>query len=513
MTSSTRRWTVIGTAVAFVVTLAGCGDDGGKADQADLGTISAMIPLINPDGAPAADGEMHKAVEQFAGRKLDITWVPNSDYGDRTNVTLASDKLPEVMVVQGKLPAFVQSAQAGAFWDLTDWLDKYPNLRTENRQVLLNSSVNGRSYGIYRRRDPMRAAVTVRKDWLDKLGLKMPETVQDLYDVAKAFTTRDPDGDGKADTYGLIIPKFPGGGYATASPYDIVETWFGAPNGWGERDGKLVPGFDTPEFLAAERFLKQMVDEGLVNPDFATLDSAKWSDVMFTGKGGLIVDTSTRGGDVMKLFRQKNPQDYGRYVAMTGNLKGPDGTLHAYPTTGYNGFLAISKQSVRTEAELKDILSVLDKLSSKEGQILLNNGIEGRNFTVRDGFALTDSSPAMKAFNNDVMSFQQFGTSSNGYLAYQPLPAGTPERAMYDNRVRFQNEDLRSAVYNPALALVSKTYVAKGALLDQIIGDARIKYLAGQLTEEQLKGEIQRWYREGGQQVVDEMNELHAKTK
>ena len=34
----------------------------------------------------------------------------------------------------------------------------------------------------------------------------------------------------------------------------MIETWFGAPNGWGERDGKLVPGFDTPEFLEANQF-------------------------------------------------------------------------------------------------------------------------------------------------------------------------------------------------------------------------------------------------------------------
>jgi putative aldouronate transport system substrate-binding protein len=511
MKSPTMRRTVIAATISLALAVAGCGGDE-KVDPADLSTISIMIPLLGTQGAPAADGEIQRKISELIGKKLEITWVSNSNYNDRTNITLASDHIPEVMVIQGKIPAFVQSAQAGAFWDLTDRLAKYPNLVAENKQVQLSASINGRSYGVFRRRDPMRTGVLVRKDWLARLGLPMPETVDDLYRVAKAFTTNDPDGNGKADTYGLIIPKWPGA-YASASPYDVIETWFGAPNGWGERNGKLVPGFDTPEFLAANRLVKKMVDEGLVNPDFATMDSAKWNEPFFNGKGGIIVDVTSRSGALMTLFKQKDPNTYANYVAMTGNLVGPDGQRHSYPTVGYSGFLAISKQSVPTEAELDDILTVLDKLNTKPAQVLLNNGIEGRNFTVKDGFAETSPDAAMKVLNNDVMSFAQIGTATNGYLALQVLPAGVPEREMWDHRVKFQNDDLKTAVYNPAQALVSKTYVAKGAQLDQIIADGRIKYLAGQLTEDALKAEIKRWYAEGGQQIVDEMNELYAKIK
>ncbi len=39
----------------------------------------------------------------------------------------------------------------------------------------------------------------IYKPWLDKLGLKMPTTTDEFYEVLKAFKTKDPNGNGKAD--------------------------------------------------------------------------------------------------------------------------------------------------------------------------------------------------------------------------------------------------------------------------------------------------------------------------
>jgi multiple sugar transport system substrate-binding protein len=53
----------------------------------------------------------------------------------------------------------------------------------------------------------------IRKDWLTKLNLSEPKTWDDVVAVAKAFTTQDPDGNGKADTYGLDAPGSTTRGY------------------------------------------------------------------------------------------------------------------------------------------------------------------------------------------------------------------------------------------------------------------------------------------------------------
>ncbi|MBT2514532.1 extracellular solute-binding protein [Arthrobacter sp. ISL-30] len=502
-----RRKITLATAVvvAAALGLTACG--GGEAPAADSKSISIMAPFLEAQ-PPATDGAVQKKFEELTGKDVNITWVPNSSYGDKMNITLASTEIPQIMVVQSKSPGFVKNAEAGAFWDLTDKLKDYPNLKTTFPEIQKNSSVNGKVYGVFRARGPMRTAVMFRQDWLDKLGLKAPETTEDLYNVAKAFTERDPDGNGQNDTWGITIPKW--GALGTNSPYDFIETWYGAGNRWTEKDGKLIPSFETEEFLEANRFVKKMVDEKLINPDFATFDGTKWNEPFFNGKGGMIVDVDSRVSVLINLFKQANPNDFQNKVGFVGNLQGPDGELRAHPTDGYSGFLAVPKASVRTEAELKNILSFLDKMNGKELATLFNNGIEGVNFAVEDGKAATikPETPEGKVVNTDIKSYAQLGTNVTGNNFYPVKQPSEYEQKVYDDRLKLMAEDLKSAVYNPAAPYVSPTYVAKGAQLDNIVADARIKYLAGQINEQGLKDAIQLWSTSGGDKVKEEINKL-----
>jgi len=497
-------------AVTAALAASACGDD--ASDQA-IDKITVMAPLFGT--APDANGELQQAIQKLIGTKLDIAWVPNADYGDKANVTLASNNIPDVMVIQGdKGPSFIQAAKAGAFWDLTGKLDKYPNLKPADERTGRNATINGKTYGIYRVRPQLRSAVVLRKDWLAKLGLQPPQTVDDLYTIAKAFTERDPDGNGKKDTYGLINPKWPTPLFTSDSPYNVIETWFGTPNGWGERDGKLVPAFDTEEFYTANRWLKKWVDEGLVNKDFATLDSANWTDPFIQGKGGIIIDQNTRGTDLAFKFKQKDPKDFDK-VVMVGNLKRSDGQKFSQPFPGYNGVIAISKQRVRTDKQLDQVLTTLDKLQSKEGSVLLSNGIEGRNFQLVDGKAaqINQDDPKVKILQNDVdKAFIQVGTRASVGLGQYPTKYGDDvQQKLFDQRIPLMEEDLKTAVFNPALPVVSDAYIQRGQTLDPIVSDARIKYLSGAITEEQLRAAVKRWYDSGGTDVAKETNELVAK--
>ena len=69
---------------------------------------------------------------------------------------------------------------------------------------------DGKIYGVFNKFEG-GTLPTVRQDWMEKLNLEEPKTLDDFYNVFKAFKEQDPDGNGKDDTYGL----------STAGLYDI----------------------------------------------------------------------------------------------------------------------------------------------------------------------------------------------------------------------------------------------------------------------------------------------------
>ena len=505
-----KRLLPIATMAIAAVTLTGCSggsDDATNATTADgkLESLSVMSMFLSAT-APKPDNEIETALEDLIGTKLDITYVPNSSYGDKLNIVLAGDDVPQVLV-SGKTPGFIKSAEAGAFWDLTDYLPDYPNLNTTLPEVQKNASINGKVYGIFRMRDTMRTSVMVRADWLENLGLEMPKTTEDLYNVAKAFTEQDPDGNGQDDTYGLIVPSWPGA-IGSNSPYDVIETWYGAGNRYTERDGKVIPNFDTDEWYDAVDFEKSIVDGGYINPDYATFDSAKWNEPFLNGKGGIIIDVHSRHEDLTKLLKDLEPDNWDKMVDFTGNLIGPDGEMHALPTTGYSNFLAIPKAQVKNEEQLRQVLSVLNEMNTPEAQNIENNGVEGVTYNLIDGKYAERIADLPEDLTNAVSSLAQLGTNVTGYFAYPSKRATDFEEAEYQRRIEVSEADYENAVFDPTAPYISKTYTAKGAQLDLIVSDARLKYLAGQISKDDLKKEVARWHAEGGDDIIAELNEL-----
>ena len=109
----------------------------------------------------------------------------------------------------------------------------------------------------------------IRQDWLDKLGLDMPETLDDWYNVLKAFKTQDPNGNGKADEIPLT---------ATFNVRDIYR--FGEAFGlyrsgnaecrWDVDDeGKIYFKDTTEEFKKTLEFLNKLYAEGLLDPEYS----------------------------------------------------------------------------------------------------------------------------------------------------------------------------------------------------------------------------------------------------
>jgi len=500
-----KKIALILVGILSVTMLMGCGSKSASSDKNDKSdkTITIMAPVVAAD-PPVNDNQIQKKLEELTGYKVEITWVPNSSYNDKVSITMASDKVPELMVIQNKDSSTVSNVKKGAFWKLDSYLKDYPNLAKYDEQIRLNASFNGDTYGVYRKRDVIRSNVAIRKDWLDKLGLKVPTTLEEFNNVLEKFANNDPDGNGANDTTGMVIPKWPAP-LNSNSPFDQMAVWFGAPNTTMIKDSKVVPDFMTDEYMKSLDYFKMLYDKNLMNKDFAVLDSNNWDDPFVNGKAGVLVDTQSRTMDKLAKKMVEKYGDDGKhgdsYVAMVGDITTSAGD-HILPTTGYSGMLMVPKQSVKDEKQLKKVLDFMDKLNSKEATILLNDGIEGSYYEMKDNkFTPTKD----KALLNDIAAYSQLSTNTQ---AFDIL------KVQYGNKLETDRNEImktgeKKAVFDPCASLISDIYAKKGAQLQNIMNDARIKYIAGQIDKDGYKAAQQQWLSTGGQEYIDELTKLY----
>lgn len=521
---SMKRWVAVVSAGAVAAgMLAGCGsgDDKSSGATASPGAstaasvapsqeppleLSIMLPIFKTN-FPKDDSPVAAEIEKLTNTNIHFEWVPNASYADKFNITLASGKLPTIIAVLGdKSSSFVNAVRSGAFWEVGPYLEDYKNLSGANPVVLNNSSIDGKVYGVYRARDLGRYGYYYRKDWLDAVGLEEPKTIDDFYNMLKAFKEQDPDQNGKDDTYGMVLVKWTGG---WASGFDNIKLWFGAPNKWGIKDGQLVPEHEYEEYVDALKFMKKLYDEKLINSDFAVFDSAKWVDPLVNNQAGVIVDVvdgGARADDKIHTALAKDGKDNPdiHYVDVSSGVVGTDGQLRTLPTAGYSGILAIPKSTVKTEDELKRVLAFIDRLNDPELQTLLSYGLEGVHYTTDDenNVIVSKDTVLLESEVEGLNQMLSFLPQSNGLTVKQ-----TELRKKQTELIKKNEEYI---VANPAAPLISDIYNQKGPQLENIINDARIKYIVGQIDEAGLRAAFETWRKSGGDDLVKEMNELYV---
>lgn len=489
--------------------LAGCGNGADSLTYTEDGKpiITIMTASFNAESASddAEQNPVIKEVEEKLGVDLRIKWIPSSSYGEKVTATMGAGTYPLIMKVDTRSVAIIANCRAGTFWEVGDRIldsSKYPNLSKANQEVMHNMSVDGKVYGVYLSRDLGRNGVSIREDWLENVGLDYPETLDDLREVCKRFTENDPDGNGKDDTYGMIVTSYVG-------PIDNIVVWAGAPNEYGlnEETGNIEPAFMFQEYLDGLNFVKDLYDNGYMNKNFATMDAEKWNEPFLNGQAGVIIDVADRARRLQQNITSLNPD---AKVGVFGSVaKDENSERRVLPTTGYNGFYVFPKASVKTEEELEICLSLLDRFEDPEILTLMQYGIEGINYNIVDGeyqHVKREDDPTKDddTYNKYYMDLNQLLTFSSGNEVSINVPYASEAAEKVDLVIE---DNANYSVPNPAAPYISNTYSLKGTMLDAIIDEANTKYIKGDITEEQWKAEVQRWRDQGGDKVIEEITE------
>jgi multiple sugar transport system substrate-binding protein len=142
---------------------------------------------------------------------------------------------------------------------------------------------DGKFYGV-----PTSAqtfALFIRKDWREKTGLPQPKSWDDILTLARAFTTQDPDGNGKNDTYGFIVPGSTTRGYASWFMSSFI--WQAGGDYVKEKDSKFTGSLATPEVALATHFIRSLLCEKVVQPGAINATTADVIPSFRAGQAGM----------------------------------------------------------------------------------------------------------------------------------------------------------------------------------------------------------------------------------
>ncbi|GAB4055680.1 sugar ABC transporter substrate-binding protein [Catellatospora paridis] len=266
-------------AVFAVATAAGCGEDTPPAADSKA---PLEIWVRKPPGS-----NTEKTHQALAAKFTEATGIPAKvtalfeDFETKLQQAAAQKKLPDIvvndtaqlgtLVKQGLVRDVNQGDIAGgdqltpASWDAARGAD-------------------GKIYAV-----PFSAqsfALFIRKDWREKVGAAQPTSWTELDALATAFTTKDPDGNGKADTYGYVIPGSTKRGYLDW--YFSSFLWAAGADYFSGTAGSLTPAIGSDASVAAVQWLKdQFCGAKSVVPGAVTSETTQAHPLFEAGKGGI----------------------------------------------------------------------------------------------------------------------------------------------------------------------------------------------------------------------------------
>ncbi|GAA3401150.1 extracellular solute-binding protein [Paenibacillus hodogayensis] len=504
--------------------------DGKYDPPITLTTVRAQAPTVKfAEGDSLENNAWTRAYKKEYGIKLKTLWaVDPTQLEQKMNLTIASGEIPDFFQVTPT--QFKQLAEAGLIADLTDVYNKNASdsikkLLTEDGDTALKSAtINGKLMAI-----PYTAAakersqmVFVRTDWLKKLNLPEPKTFNDLLAISEAFVTKDPDGNGKNDTFGLAIDK----------EFGLLTGFFNSFHAyWGiyvkGADGSLAYSTTQPEMKKAFKQLQDMFKAGQIDPEFGAKNLSKVYESIASGKVGMFYNTPYAGLSPLQAAKDKDPTMEWKAFPI---LSVDDKPAKSQVGVGVSNYWVVKKGVQHPEAVFKLLEFWLKSFYENT-----SNDIYQQYNTSADGNQvwLLNAMAAYKSYKNIDESLRIIGA-----LETKDLSKLTPEdKGVYDRILKFQAGDLSNWGWNLMfnkggtmsvadhyrknnLYLVNEfitsplpSMLEKKPVLDKLEFEALTKIILGSSPVDEFDKYVEQWKKQGGDEVVKEVNEWYKTAK
>ena len=432
-----ERFLTVTIIIVMLVSLAGLAMGNGTTEQETDSPELVWVTSVQGGRTPEENELFEEEIERLTGINVTLIKPAGSEYNTRLTTMLSTGEQVDI--------AYMGAAS------LTAFRDENPNLFTPLTDLIMESAVltdpdiipsseweriradDGEIYGIFNKFEQGLMPI-VRRDWMENLGLEDPQTLDEYYQVLRAFTDDDPDGNGQDDTYGLVM------GYAT---YDLTPFFgaYGLRRGYDyDENGDLYVPWATETAIPVYEFMQRLYSEGILEPNFITNTSANFRDIFMSDGAGMNLYWAAWVGLYNQQVKSEDPdaEFKARGIAPP---EGPGGRLLR---AGGDGLMVNPSYSEYTE----EAFQVMEFWHTYDGNVLSSLGIEGHDWTEENGdYVLTEvgeahamdhgaPQPKSLAWENPIGENEGFVEAAEIVREYGVPDVVTPYNAEWEEIVR-----------------------------------------------------------------------------
>lgn len=490
-----------------------------------------------PEGESETDYFWTRAYRDELGIEAVIEWTAlmGEHYDQKTKLAIASNELPDLMTVNAQQLA--QLVENEMIEDLTEAIETYASdltnrlLYSDGGLAMRSATFNDRIMAI-----PVTGSMIdssnvlwIRQDWLDKLGLEPPKTTEDLKKIAEAFTTQDPDGNGKHDTFGLAISRDLWSSTGTPGLEGFFNSYHAYPTIWIEDEsGQLVYGAVQPEVKQGLADLQEMYKAGWIDPEFGVKDASIVSEDLNAGKVGMLFGKMSTPFHFLASI-MADPTIEWRPYSLPSVDGTPAKTQQDFPVTSYfvvrKGYehpeavvkmLNLREEVLWGESEIHDRLypahnEWLEKVEGFAYQSLVYGDLPTKNLD-----AYVNAKTALETQDESVLKTEEERGVYLGLLDYMETknPANLPYWLVFGPH---GSQSVLHEYYVNERYITSEFYGAatpamtsKQSTLDKLILQEFTKIIVGNASIDHFDKFVQDWHNAGGAEVTAEVNEWRA---
>ncbi|MFC5405828.1 extracellular solute-binding protein [Cohnella soli] len=478
------------------------------------------------DGESISNNVWSRLYEEALGVKIKYLWTTSGGYDQKLNVSIASGALPDMFPVNSS--QLKQLIDSGQIEDLTKVYEQYASDTTkqimgEDPDQLKSATFKGKLMAIPVVGSPSDTSqvLWIRQDWLDKLGLPGPKTMQDVEAIAKAFVTQDPDGNQKNDTFGISVGQSLDQGNI-GSLRGFFNGYHAYPKLWyKDASGKFVYGSVQPEIKNALAKLREMFKEGLIDKEFVVKPIDKINEQLVGGKVGIEYGAWWNPAYPLQSGIDQNPEARWVSYGIPSADSTPAKITFDFPASQY---IVIKKGTKHPEAAVK-MLNLMVKKAYEERDI-------ENYFIAKDGFEY-NGYPLLYASKVDG-NLDIHLNLTQALEKKDPSSLNAEEASYYDRILAYRNGDLKQwyeeGMHGKSSAwpsvkekidkgLVQKpgffgaptdTMAQKGGVLTKLELETFSKIIMGEVSLDEFDKFVENWHKLGGDQIASEIEAWYS---